>query len=562
MSATAATPDITSPSGIISPSNIFYFLLVPALLLWYTYWRLSRRHLYELADKIPGPDGLPFVGNAHEFTGSSHDIFRKIYERSFEYGSVVKLWVGPLLGIFLTDPRDVELILNSQVHIDKAKQYKFFKPWLGDGLLISSGPKWRAHRKLIAPTFHLNVLKSFIDLFNANSRQTCDKLRKEIGKEFDCHDYMSEATVEILLETAMGVSKKTQDQSGYDYAMAVMKMCDILHLRHTKFWLYPDALFNLTRYKEYQKGLINTIHSLTRKVIKAKKADFAKGIRGSTAEVPEELKTNSANDKMQAKTVVEGLSFGQSAGLSDDLDVDDDVGEKKRLAFLDLLIEASQSGVVINDEEIKEQVDTIMFEGHDTTAAGSSFFLCMMGNHPEIQNRVVEELNQIFGDSDRPATFADTLEMKYMERCMMETLRLYPPVPIIARHLNEDVKLASCNLTLPAGSSVIIGTFKVHRREDTYPNPDKFDPDNFLPERTANRHYYSFIPFSAGPRSCVGRKYAMLKLKILLSTILRNFRVISDVREEDYKLQGDIILKRADGFRIRLEPRKSMSKAY
>lgn len=516
----------------------------------------------ELAEKLPGPKGWPIIGNILELRGSAHEMFNNIYKRSFEFTEVCRLWIGPRLIIFLLNPSDVEIILSSHVHIDKAPEYRFFKPWLGDGLLISTGPKWRAHRKLIAPTFHLNVLKSFIDLFNANSRYVVKKLQQENGKEFDCHDYMSEATVEILLETAMGVSKKTQDQSGYDYAMAVMKLCEILHLRHAKIWLRPDLLFNMTSYGKIQQKLIGTIHGLTRKVIKQKKANFELGIRGSTAEVPEDLQSSKHTDETtKVKTVVEGLSFGQSAGLKDDLDVDDnDIGEKKRMAFLDLLVEASQNGVVINDEEIKEQVDTIMFEGHDTTAAGSSFFLCMMGVHQKIQDKVIQEMDEIFGDSDRPATFADTLEMKYLERCLMETLRLYPPVPIIARQIQEDVKLASGDYVLPAGATIVVGTFKVHRRADIYPNPDKFDPDNFLPERTANRHYYAFIPFSAGPRSCVGRKYAMLKLKILLSTIMRNYRVYSDVKEEDFKLQGDIILKRADGFRVRLQPRKPMAK--
>lgn len=144
----------------------------------------------------------------------------------------------------------------------------------------------------------------------------------------------------------------------------------------------------------------------------------------------------------QTTTVVEGLSFGQSEKLKDDLDVDDnDVGEKKRQAFLDLLIEAGQNGVILTDDEVREQVNTIMFEGHDTTAAGSSFFLTMMGCHPDIQEKVIEEIDEIFGDSDRPATFQDTLEMKYLERCLMETLRLYPPVPIIARDIKNDLKL-------------------------------------------------------------------------------------------------------------------------
>ncbi|GFG29449.1 hypothetical protein Cfor_07197, partial [Coptotermes formosanus] len=115
----------------------------------------------------------------------------------------------------------------------------------------------------------------------------------------------------------------------------------------------------------------------------------------------------------------------------------------------------------------------------------------------------VQELNQIFGESDRPATFADTLEMKFLERCLLEALRMYPPVPVIARKLQEDVKLVSKNCTVPKGATIIIATTITHRLEQYWDNPDVFNPDNHLPEKAAERHFYSFIPFSAGPRSCV-----------------------------------------------------------
>ncbi|KAI5716921.1 hypothetical protein M8J76_014629 [Diaphorina citri] len=558
--------EVVATSGLTA-TTLFVYLIVPALVLWFAYYRMSRRRLYELADKIPGPKGLPLIGVAHEAFGRSpHGLFKRALEVEEKFlDTVVKIWFGPRLIILLKDPRDVEIILSSHVHIDKSPEYRFFKPWLGNGLLISTGEKWRTHRKLIAPTFHLNVLKSFLDLFNQNSRAVVEKMRKHNGEAFDCHDYMSECTVEILLETAMGVNKKTQKQSGFEYAMAVMKMCHILHIRSTKVWLRPDFLFNLTSHAKDQARLLNIIHTLTKQVLKKKKETYEKNksamlnsIPMPTVGIKEEKK---AEEKVKDKTVVEGLSYGQSSGLKDDLDVEEDVGEKKRLAFLDLLIESAQNGVVLTDEEIKEQVDTIMFEGHDTTAAGSSFFLCVMGTHPEIQAKVIQEIDEIFGDSDRPCTFQDTLEMKYLERCIMETLRMFPPVPVIARELQQEVKLNSCDLTIPANCTVVIGTYKIHRQPDTYPNPDVYNPDNFLPEKCANRHYYSFVPFSAGPRSCVGRKYAMLKLKVILSTILRNFTVHSPTKLEDWKLQGDIILKRTDGFKVKLTPRKKQTVA-
>ncbi|KYM99110.1 Cytochrome P450 4g15 [Cyphomyrmex costatus] len=557
----ATEPEIMTGSVAAAASNglssaIFLSLLVPALILYYIYFRISRRHMIELAEKIPGPDGLPLIGNILLLLGNSDTVFRTFYRKSFEYDQIIKIWLGPKLLIFLMDPRDVEIILSSHVYIDKSTEYRFFQPWLGNGLLISTGSKWRAHRKLIAPTFHLNVLKSFIDLFNANSRAVVEKMRQEGDKEFDCHDYMSECTVEILLETAMGVSKSTQDRSGFEniyktnISLSFPRMCDILHLRHTKVWLRPDWLFNLTKYGKDQIRLLEIIHGLTKKVIARKKQEFNSGKRNVIEE-----STQNGNGIKKLDT----FQKSQRAALSDGLltsNILNDVGEKKRQAFLDLLMEAGQNGSILTDEEVKEQVDTIMFEGHDTTAAASSFFLSIMGCHPDIQEKVIQELDDIFGDSDRPVTFQDTLEMKYLERCLMETLRMYPPVPIIARTIKTDLKLASGDYTIPAGSTVVVTTFKMHRQPHIYPNPEVFNPDNFLPEKTANRHYYAFVPFSAGPRSCVGRKYAMLKLKIILSTIMRNYRIKSDIKESDFRLQADIILKRAEGFKIRVVPRK------
>jgi cytochrome P450 family 4 len=554
-----AVEQIVEGSTFSSPLFLPLLTIVTALVALH-FWQTTRRER-KIGNEIPGPPTIPILGNAHIFMNLKNDeIFAKAKNVANVYGNVVRGWLGHRLVVFLSDPRDIEIILSSHVHIDKSPEYRLFQPWFGNGLLISTGEKWRTHRKLIAPAFHMNILKSFIPTFNDNSKFVIKKLTKEVGKEFDVHDYMSEATVDILLETAMGSKRTSEDEEGFRYAMAVMDMCDILHKRQMKILTRFDPFYTLSGMRQRQKELLGTIHGMTSRVLKEKLVVFNKNLSEGNLPSPSFQEIVRNNDEVDLAVKKAKAKAQKVTGLRDDLDdIDEnDIGEKRRLAFLDLMIETSHFNPdQLSREEIKNQVDTIMFEGHDTTAAGSSFALCMLGCHKNIQEKVMEEQRRIFGNNfNREVTFADTIEMKYLERVILETLRMYPPVPIIARKLNQDIKLASENYTVPAETTIMIGTFKLHRRPDIFPNPDRFDPDNFLPERASSRHYYSYIPFSAGPRSCVGRKYAMIKLKVLLSTILRNFEVTSTVPEKDFRLQADIILKRTDGFRIKLEPRK------
>lgn len=231
-------------SSVFSSPLLMPLLAIVFVLTAVHFWQMTRRER-KIGDLLPGPPTVPIIGNAYYFLNSTnHGNDQKLFEvKSFKiyklqsileifnkaidlvncYGSVVRGWVGHKLFVGLSDPRDVEIILGSHDHIDKSDEYKLFQPWFGNGLLISTGEKWRTHRKLIAPAFHMNVLKSFMSTFNDNSRFVIKKLMKEAGKEFDCHDYMSEATVDILLETAMGSKRTSESEEGFKYAMAVMK---------------------------------------------------------------------------------------------------------------------------------------------------------------------------------------------------------------------------------------------------------------------------------------------------------------------------------------------------
>ncbi|EPY85615.1 hypothetical protein CB1_000362018, partial [Camelus ferus] len=176
--------------------------------------------------------------------------------------------------------------------------------------------------------------------------------------------------------------------------------------------------------------------------------------------------------------------------------------KNKCRAFLDLLLNVTDDeGNKLSHEEIREEVDTFMFEGHDTTAAAVNWSLYLLGSYPEVQKKVDNELEEIFGKSDRPATLEDLKKLKYLECVIKESLRLFPPVPFFARNLNEDCDVGGYKIV--KGSQVIIVPYALHRDPRYFPDPEEFVPERFLPENSKGRHSYAYVPFSAGPRNCI-----------------------------------------------------------
>lgn len=217
--------------------------------------------------------------------------------------------------------------------------------------------------------------------------------------------------------------------------------------------------------------------------------------------------------------------------------------KKRNLPFLDILLISQRAGNNITDESIREEVDTFMFEGHDTTSSAIAFAIYQLSINPEIQQRAYEQALEMIDREKEP--------MDFLEAVIKETLRLYPSVPILSRILDRDTNI---NGTLhPKGTSVTVVTYNVHRNERYFPESEKFDPYRFL-DRSKEIHPFAFIPFSAGPRNCIGQKFAMLELKTTLSVLLRNFEILPVVDFEPLQIP-ELVIKSGNGIRIRLRKR-------
>ncbi|KAJ6650041.1 Cytochrome P450 4C1 [Pseudolycoriella hygida] len=476
-------------------------------------WYKKRAAIVKAIDQIPGSKAYPIVGTTYQIFGVERKNIFKTFHRIFSrYPYIARSWIGFRPEVNIRKAEYIEKVINANKNMQKTFGYDYVKVWLGDGLLISTGDKWHKHRKIITPTFHFSILESFCEIFAEKSKILVDELSRhaDSGVAINIHRYVTLAALDTISESAMGIKIDCQRKQENEYVDAVYEISELIKHRMYRPYLAMDIIYRNTSAGKKFKRCVNILHNFTKHVISKRKA------------LREENRRNG-------------------------------VFPKKRQAFLDLLLDANQKENLLSDEEIREEVDTFMFEGHDTTAAGISWTLYILGLYPNVQQLVFEETEHIFNGSDRPATLADFNEMKYLERVIKETMRLYPPVPVYSRILSEDVQLDQ--YTVPKGTMVTMGIYYLHRDTRFFPDPEKFDPDRFLPENAAARHPYAYLPFSAGPRNCVGQKFAMYEEKSVLSSIIRNYKVTSVEKRDEINLIAELILRSYEGINVKLERR-------
>ncbi|KAL6420172.1 hypothetical protein ACFW04_012264 [Cataglyphis niger] len=219
--------------------------------------------------------------------------------------------------------------------------------------------------------------------------------------------------------------------------------------------------------------------------------------------------------------------------------------------MLDLLIAASRDNL-LSDLDIREEVDTFMFEGHDTTAMGITFALLLLAEHKDIQERVRIEVENAMQESGGKLTMRSLQNLPYLERCLKEALRLYPSVFFIIRNIKEDIKLHS--YVIPAETMLFLNIYGVHRNPNFWSIPEVFDPDRFLPERIQKRHPYSYLPFSAGSRNCIGQRFGLLELKAMIAPLIHNFYLEPIDHLKDIRLTTDMIIRPSHPVHINFIP--------
>lgn len=403
------------------------------------------------------------------FHREPHIFFHELLSRS---GDVV-CWRGFFDAYLVNHPEYVRRVLaQDYTHFSKRTiDYHVLSQFMGKGLITNDGPPWVRQRKLMQPLFTNRSVDGFDGTINALTRELITDWEKRHGDGPIWVDReMSTLTFRIAGRTLFG--------SDIDrYAQEVASIVDAVNLE-------PQEL----------RALMTLVAWLP---------------------TPQNLRWKRARKRLDeiVYTIID-KKRRQDAGHDENI--------------LDRLLNArdQDTGEGMPRRQIRDEVVTLMLAGHETSANALAWTLYLLATHPDIEERLLRDLAAALGGG--PASAADLARLPYLKQVVQESMRLYPPVWGAARRCEQAESLGP--YTLPANSYVAVVYYALHRHPEFWPDAERFDPDRFEPGASQGRHSYCYIPFAAGPRTCIGANMAMLEVQLVLAQLLQRFelRVVPD----------------------------------
>ncbi|MEM7777405.1 MAG: cytochrome P450 [Pseudomonadota bacterium] len=376
-----------------------------------------------------------------------------------EVGGGIKVaWVS---GPELTE----QILIKEASAFNKSDMEKrVFRKSAGDGVLTADGPHWRWQRRAMAPLFRHADILSYVPTMSAVATEAADRWVSPGRREID--DDMIAATFAVISRTMLDDGEPDETQrliaATHDYLAAVP-------------WEMAWEIFSLPEWLP---------HPASWRMSRA-----ARKLRSFVAAIIERRKSS-------------------PEAVADDL--------LERL----LATRNPDTGAPMSDDQLIDNLLTLLEAGHETTARALTFTLYLLARAPDWQDKVRAEILNVCGDGNITASHMN--ELTVTKQVLEESMRLYPPAPVVARRAIRPITIG--DVTFSPRDQIIIPIFAIHRHRQLWDDPDKFDPDRFAPDAIQDRPRTQYLPFGAGPRICLGQSFALIEAIVLLATFVRKAR--------------------------------------
>lgn len=434
----------------------------------------------------PGPRGRRFL-NSPLFSGAGPLV--NLPEMARRYGDVVFWRFLHVSTYFFAHPDAVETILVSKYpSFTKGLGAQANPELFGRGLLTSEGDFWLRQRRLSQPAFHRSRIAGYSEIVASEATRMLDGWRD--GQELDLHREMMQTTLSIATRTLFGVelgSKMSVVAKAMDEFVRQNASLSVWRL----FFKFPSP----------------------------QRRRFLRGV--------EEL-----------NQIVYGIiRERRTSGLGDDL-------------LSDLLRAQDLDGSVMTDQQLRDEVMTMLLAGHETTALALSWAWFLLAIHPAEQAKIHCEVDRVL--TGRLPTAGDVPQLAYTNLVVREAMRLYPPAWVISRRAADEIEVHG--YTLPSGSNVIISPWVIHHDERFFANPEEFRPERWATTDAQNLPKFAYFPFGGGPRACIGNNFALMEATVILAAVAQRFQV-SLANGAKVEPMPSITLRPAHGVPVKLRRR-------
>ncbi|MFB9476618.1 cytochrome P450 [Nonomuraea salmonea] len=392
------------------------------------------------------------------------------------YGDAVRLPLGPKTLYFFNHPDHAKHVLADNAgNYTKGLGMVHARRALGDGLLTSEGELWRRQRRTIQPVFHSKRIAGQLGAIADEAEQLTARLRAR-GR-VDMREEMTSFTLGVLGRTLVDADLGEFDSIGASFeAVQNQAMFDALTLGTVPLWL-PLPL--QSRFRRARRDLQRIVDKL-------------------------------ATDR---------------AAMPSGADIVSRLIESVR----------HESDQRAGRVRMRDELVTLLLAGHETTASTLTWAFHMLDEHPQVWERLHDEAVEVFAGG--PLTVESLHALTYTKQVLDETIRLYPPVWLLPRIARAADEIGG--YPVPAGADVLLSPYLLHRHPEFWSAPARFDPDRFTPLASAGRNRYSYIPFGAGPRFCVGNNLGMMEATVALATIARDLRL---TKSPGFRVTGEAML--------------------
>lgn len=445
-----------------------------------------------MASLAKGPRGLPLLGSTLDAIADPYTFFLRTWQT---WGDIVELRFGPYRYLLINDADALHHVLVANAaNYQKSPTYRVFMPLLGLGLLTSDGAFWKRQRRLIQPAFHHGHLQGFATTMAEATQVFLARLATHpSGQPIDLHAELARLTLRIAGLVLFSVDVDVDGQRVASQIRSALQLIDA-------------QAKSIIRFPEW---------------------------------VP-----SPANRKMaRLRADLDALVFRM---------IDDPVdrGARDVLSLLRAAVDP-ETGEKMSREQLRDETMTLVLAGTETTSSALAWTIYLLQQHPAIEAALLAELARFGG---RAPTVDELATLDLLPRVLKESMRLYPPAWKFERMAIEDDVVGG--VRVPKKTWIGVVTHALHRHPRYWRDPERFDPDRFTEAESATRPKFAYLPFGAGPRTCIGNHFAMMEAQLILALLLPRF-AMRLVPDRPVEVATAVTIHPAKGLWMTLAPRGS-----